>query len=113
VEEGHGKSGVTQGVEPYARQWRDLRWRIVLFWLTLATILPGTAIGLALGIRFGRDPAWSMFCFWAMLWMAVAFYLSVFRCPRGRRWFFGSMGRQKLLAEHCLHCGLPRGSEQP
>lgn len=45
---------------------------------------------------------------WVLAFLVAAWRLSAFRCPRCGRFFFLTWLYGNLLAQRCLHCGLPK-----
>jgi hypothetical protein len=120
----------------YETQWRDLRFRLRLFWIATLTCVPGVlAIALLLQ-AYSEDQLipW-LAAAWVVGVMIAGAYLGQYRCPRCGNTFIRSSppwqplmalrvypscteGWQRLnrwsffelLARRCLYCGLVKGA---
>ena len=48
---------------------------------------------------------------WLVSFAAVGVRLTLFRCPRCRRFFFFTGYSSNHFAQRCVHCGLPKWAE--
>jgi uncharacterized membrane protein len=93
--------------------WDGYRSRRRLFWFALLGYIPGVlALGLPLQTLLHSDsPMYVVAAVWMVLYVFVGNWMMSFPCPRCRQPFFRTWWYHNPLAMHCLHCGLPKWSE--
>jgi hypothetical protein len=105
----------------YETQWRDLRFRLRLFWAACLAYVPGVLIiALVLRASGGSDDQIVWIAGALLLGvMALGAYLGRYRCPRcGNLFIRPPVPWQplkcwnfiELLARRCFYCGLVKGA---
>jgi hypothetical protein len=110
------EAGHVNGTGPYARKWRDLRFRIWLFWSAVVLFPVAILLIPAWLHRFLPATDREYAAEWvAGLWMALVaatgVYRTTFLCPRCATPYFSGNFWQNIFARQCLHCRLPRNGE--
>jgi hypothetical protein len=101
-------------VKPYAEGWKQYR-KYLREWLTVW--LGGVPVILAIAegslwLFHTGVPAQIAALGWLFLFAATGIRFQTFHCPRCGNWFAAKWWYNKsFLAQKCVHCGLPKFSD--
>jgi hypothetical protein len=94
----------------YVTHWAEYRRRRNIFWLVLATYVPGVlTLGLPARWLFGSDLAiYVVAATWMIAFAVSGTRMTMWKCPRCGRSFFRTFWGGNPLAARCVHCRLPK-----
>jgi hypothetical protein len=94
--------------------WQDYRRRRRIFFVIWVTYVPGVFIlSYPLSKMFDSGmPVYAIAGAWMLAFVISSIYLSSFPCPRCHRSFFYTWWFHNPFARRCVHCGLPKWSDQ-
>jgi len=94
-------------------EWSEYRSRRRAFFLIWLGGMPVTVLISVVLIKLFRSPV--VFYFMGIAWLlsfgVAGIRLTLFRCPRCRRYFFFTGFSGNHFAQRCVHCGLPKWEE--
>jgi len=98
----------------YESQWQEYRKRSKWFLWVFLTYVPGAATLGIITTKLLNTDSETPFIVIAIIWM-VAFAvtgvrLSLWKCPRCGKWFSTKLLYHNIASKKCLHCGLPKWS---
>lgn len=93
--------------------WKEFKRRRLIAWIFLVTMLP---VILLFGWLFNvllemEDVELYVAYAWLAAWGIAVMRVTLFPCPRCKKWFFAKWWVSNVFARKCIHCGLPKFSE--
>ncbi|MFC1498895.1 hypothetical protein ACFLS1_10565 [Verrucomicrobiota bacterium] len=98
----------------YADQWKDYRRRRWLFLGMFLVYLPGVCL-ISSPIRHylkWEHAEMVVALSWMFAFVVVGLWFTLWPCPRCGRGFFATWWFSNQFARKCVHCGLPKWSEE-
>jgi len=97
-------------VKEYEIAWQGYRRRRNLFGIAFLSFVPFAYLIDHLTLK---SYGWTIQLFaiiWMIVFLAAGIRMQHFPCPRCGKWFFSRGWTSNMIAERCIHCGLPKYS---